>query len=322
MDEKIHLVCTIDENYMQHCCVMLASLFTNNKEHCFYVHIIVNKPDYGDFEELGNFIKSKQHVFRFYSVNEQILSSAPISHHVSLATYYRILMPELLDNTIHKVLFLDSDLLVRHSVRDFWNIDIQSYALAAVKENSTVEYKRNLSIPDSYGYFNAGVLLVNLDFWRKNEIPRKLIEYIAQNSSKLISWDQDALNAVLYNSCLYLSPVWNVTNSYFVINNPSDFDISVTDLAAARNSPAIVHFTGSRKPWQYGNRHPYRKEYFYYLKLTSQAIQNMQRNLWRKEINMRLSDYLNRGKFISAFSFYIRSLIDRIKTNASIISLR
>lgn len=64
-------------------------------------------------------------------------------------------------------------------------------------------YKR-LHYPSSDSYFNSGVLLINLDYWREKKLMYKALDYIAKNGNNLVFYDQDVLNALLHNSRVFL----------------------------------------------------------------------------------------------------------------------
>ena len=170
--------------------------------------------------------------------------------HVSLVTYYRLFLPELLPNSINKILFLDPDMLIRTKIAPLWQINIENYSIVAVENPNAMELKKRLLIPPTASYFNAGVLLINLNYWRTRNITKKLLFYLKNNQSKLRFWDQDVLNAVLWNSCRILEEAWNTIDTTQV------------------SQPKIIHFIGARKPWHLKNKHPYRAEYFDYLKKT------------------------------------------------------
>ncbi|WP_084797857.1 glycosyltransferase family 8 protein [Neobacillus mesonae] len=84
--------------------------------------------------------------------------------------------------------------------------------------------KAPLSIPAEYTYFNAGVLLMNLQKWRENKISSQVIQYIKEHPKLIKLMDQDALNAVLYDKCLKLEPKWNYTKGVmkrYNLDNPA-----------------------------------------------------------------------------------------------------
>jgi lipopolysaccharide biosynthesis glycosyltransferase len=194
------------------------------------------------------FLKIDKKIFENFRMNKKL-------NYITIETYYRIMIPDLLSNDISKALYLDSDIIVESDIDELWNTDITNYYLAAVDE---IQFHRkrsrklkDLSLPRDSNYFNAGVLLLNLEKWRENEVPKQLIKYIDVNPKKLKFFDQDALNVVLHDKWLPLDPKWNYLVLYCHLKNPLEI-------------PAIIHFAGTEKPWN--AEIPFKENYLKYLR--------------------------------------------------------
>ncbi|MCR8660518.1 glycosyltransferase family 8 protein [Paenibacillus endoradicis] len=263
--EKFHVIFSSDDNYIQHLIATLVSMLENTN---YAQHIIVNVIDGGISEEnkqyLNVLVNKYNSSIKFLDIDTSMLENVVVNGHISEATYYRILIPTLFENSISKVIYLDCDLIVRHDIYEFYNIDISNYALGAIKVN---EYNRHeqLGIPKDSKYFNAGVLIINLTKWRINNISTLVMKFIATYPERLKMWDQDALNAILYNDWYEIDYIWNLRAQLF----NQDFQTAGFDSEAvfenAKNDPAISHFTTASKPWHFLNNHPYKEEYFKYL---------------------------------------------------------
>jgi lipopolysaccharide biosynthesis glycosyltransferase len=174
-----------------------------------------------------------------------------VDKYLSIATYYRLFSPRVLPANLTKVLYLDSDIVVRRSLSGLWNTDLNDHALAAVEEFG--DFRKTPRIRK----FNAGVMLINLDFWRRNSVAEQAMAF-ARNHPEKVEWhDQDALNAVLDDRWIRLSAIWNEQTGV----------VSALRMEPARDA-AIVHFEGPVKPWQwYWNvrvPHPLKYEYHRY----------------------------------------------------------
>lgn len=268
----INIICTIDNNYVQHCGVMICSVLSNIKDEEVHFTIINNGLESSLKNQLKKIIHDFQQHVSFLKVDEDQLKGAMVSCHVSLATYYRLLIPELIDDTIDKVLFLDSDIIVRANINELWNINIDnSTHAAAVNPNISPGFKANLGIAADNSYFNAGVMLINLKAWRELEITIKAIDFINQYPERITFWDQDVLNYLLYQSWTKLEPIWNAQEAIFNNNfTAEELGYKKDEYNQARNNPRIVHFTGAGycKPWYYHCQHPFKQEYYAYLKKT------------------------------------------------------
>ena len=201
-----------------------------------------NKIKLKELEERYNF------TITYLYLEKEKLPSFYISYHITEESYYRIFIANLLPN-INRVIYLDCDLIVKGDIRELFFTDIGNNIVGAVEECDYFEQKN---------YFNAGVLLLNLKQWRKENITNKSIEVINEKKEDLKYHDQDVLNIVLKNKVEFLDLKWNLTTlNYFKYHKEV-------------NGPGIFHFTSAYKPWNnfYPYKTPFKREYFKYLALT------------------------------------------------------
>ena len=276
----MNIVCSTDDNFVQHCCIMLTSVLKHNDNVVVYLLTEGLKDD--NLKKIKEEIESKGGEFRLILVDGTIISQLPMPDinelsHISSATYYRLLITYLLPENIDKILYLDCDIIARKSLKELWEINIDNYALGAVSQiaKETVEEIARLGYPPKYGYFNAGVLLINLDYWRKHKISDRLLNYLVDNYDVIKYHDQDALNFVLHEERLVLPCKWNMMSVYFskdiflikdvyngeVINNYIDYGYQ---LEIEMVDPTVIHYVSKPKPWDSYSVHPFRKEYYKY----------------------------------------------------------
>jgi lipopolysaccharide biosynthesis glycosyltransferase len=268
LKETIHIACAADNAYVQHSSVMLCSLFENNKNNQVQIHFF--SADFSDtnLKIIESLVLKYDQKFIYYKLNESIFKDCYISNHVSYATYYRIVIPKIVVSITPKILYLDTDVIICEDLLPLWQINLEDKTIAAANEPSLSNNQR-LAIPANCNYFNAGILLINVSAWVKNDISSTLFKYIKKHKSSLTFWDQDALNANLYKSRLELSPIWNQQSAFFELGKYELLKIySKSELEVAIKSPRIIHFTGSSKPWNFLNFHPLKNQYYNYLKLT------------------------------------------------------
>ena len=271
--ETLHVACSIDDNYAQHCCVMLCSLFENNKQAKFRIHILTDSLNKKSREDLVKLVGSYGIKCCFYDVDPKKLDGVKFRKHrpLTVAAYYRILLSSLLDESIDKVLYFDSDTLILGDITPIYNIDLTGYALAATNDIATIvdEHRFQLSLSYNKPYFCSGVMLINLDFWRKNESEAKLIAF-AKKERHVFFHDQDALNAVFKDNWFMIPPKWNKFYPYIYDNS---YFNSSANLLEFEKKPVVIHFFSIYKPWNkiswIGFRwSKYRNLYFKYLDMT------------------------------------------------------
>jgi len=257
----MYLIFATDDNYSQHLAVTIQSLLDRHSDlslRALIILIEVSEENTARLQKLCSTFPNLQVEFKKFSPDTY--PDFPTYGHISWAAYARIFTAHLLDESIEKVLYLDCDLLICDDLRPLWNTDISEYALAGV-ENPMSDRREIFGIPASSPYINTGVILMNLKWWREHDAIPQLVQYIRQNGSLLTLLDQDAINAVLHPYILRLPYRWNVFQPFFEEHHDT-MGISRREQKSLTTRPAIVHFTGFFKPWQYSTVHPYQSAYW------------------------------------------------------------
>lgn len=266
----INIVCNIDEKYIEYCGVTLSGLFLHTPDETFSIHIICSSkvPESGK-ERLKAYCEKHNAQVSFYNVQASLIESFPRREqdHLSVAAYLRLFMSELLPDTIDKVLYIDCDILINGSIKELWETNIDDVSVAAVEERPPFDIQSpfQLGYPAEYSYFNSGVMLINLKKWREKNLVERCKQYIASEYKRIRHHDQDVLNALLYNDKKFISIRWNLMDFFLYLTPDIQFH-RTEDLKEAIKAPAIIHFTGSRKPWMHNCDNPYRNLYIRFAK--------------------------------------------------------
>lgn len=271
-NDPLHIAFNIDANYTQHCAVTLVSIFENNKKEKVIAHIVAPSLPKDDQKILQQLALDYNNEVKFYFPHASILAPFSIkafSKRISLTTYYRCLLSQILPENIGKVIYLDCDILVRGSLRPFWDTDLEEQAVGVIEDVGCNDESRYLQLcyPSHKSYFNAGVLLINLAYWRKYDIAQQCIDFFKKHPERIRFNDQDLLNIVLVNNKTFLSIQWNCQDGFYRNCKNEEERQRNENLISILRSPVILHFT-NRKPWDFDNLHPLRHEYFMYLELT------------------------------------------------------
>lgn len=270
----VHIVCTIDDTYAQHCAVMLASLFHNNQDTPLKVYILTDTLKSTSLKKLNRFLSQSGHEYSICEIDKHQLGEAPVTHHISLATYFRLFIPKIIPADVQKVVFIDSDIVIRKSIAPLWNTDITNFSHAATIAAGMDDYAAKIGLPSNTLYFNAGLMLINLNVWRKLNIFERGCQLIREQPDRLTWWDQDVLNLLLHDSWLPLDLTWNAQPFLYENFRFDNYEIEKRyqkfNALEAKTDPAIVHFVGggSAKPWHHACKHPFGNEYSQYLKET------------------------------------------------------
>ena len=194
----------------------------------------------------------------------------------------RLLMGQLLPKDVHRVLYLDGDTIVRKSLAGLWHQDLCGAVLGACMEPTCSRKRKEMLGLSGKPYYNAGVLLADLDAWREQKTGEEIIRFYKEQGGRLFANDQDAINGCLKDRILPLSVAYNYHNTYDIyryrlLEKNCDYPVpSRKELERIRKDPCIVHFLGEERPWREGNKHRFRDEYLYYLSLTPWKGQGME----------------------------------------------
>jgi lipopolysaccharide biosynthesis glycosyltransferase len=261
--ESYNIVFATDENYIQHLGVSIKSLLYNNVDLSFKIYIINNKLSNKSFEKIRKITSIYNCELVNAKISDDVFSNLLINNHFTKAMYYRLLIPNYVSET--KVLYLDADIIVNNSIKTLYNKNIESCYVAAV-ENPGFTRHKDLSMKNNSAYFNSGVLLINVSFWKENELQKHVVNFIDTNSTSILYPDQDGLNACIDGNWKILSPKYNQQSVLFENNNKQKYNYySDEEINEAIEDPVIIHYTGSSKPWHLRNKHPFKKAYWKYL---------------------------------------------------------
>lgn len=266
-----HIVLNMDDGYIVHAVTMLTSVFVNNPDEDITVHILSSGLSEKVKHTIRQCIEGRYgQTVQFYDVDTADTDIFPeyVNSHINKSANYRLFVADILPTDIHKVLYLDCDLIVESPLKELFDADISNSAVAAVEDmwsGKDDNYER-LGYDRTYAYFNSGVLLINIDWWRNHSLSKSFIDYL-NNHENLKFVDQDILNGVLHDQWLSLPLRWNVQDGFLRSKLKIRKERRKELLRECRH-PAIIHFTGSRKPWNYDCLNPYRDRYFHYLDMT------------------------------------------------------
>ena len=193
-------------------------------------------------------------------------SSGVPDGNIGLMAYLRVLVPDSLPATETHAIYLDSDLLVRASLADLWELRQGAAAIAGVPDfggpvvssPSCLTNWCELGLPAQAPYVNTGVLLMNLAAWRSGNVGRRILEYSVRHKEINRYAEQDGLNAICAREARTIDPMWNVPaylafNSVFEILDASPVkEWARSRRAALLRDAHVIHFVGRRKPWRKG----------------------------------------------------------------------
>lgn len=154
--------------------------------------------------------------------------------------YARLFIQHVVPATAKRVIYLDCDVAVRTPIEHLAEMDMKGKTIAAVQQPERIkqaggrDLREMTALSMTKPYFNAGVMLIDLERYRTVNIVERLMERLSPEQIARLYYDQDIINVVFADQFLELEPRWN-------LQNPEE--------AHEAFNPLIVHYSGVIKPW-------------------------------------------------------------------------
>lgn len=275
----MNVLYTCDNNYIWIMGISAISLFENN-EHIkdLTVYLLGENISDGNKNVLQTIAEFYGRKFCVINVPKLDIPDVLVSTRWPLSAYTRLFSGQLLPTSVHKVLYLDCDTIIRGDISHLSQIDVSNYICFGKKDCIGSIYKQNIGLKENSLYINAGVLLFNLDELRKIDIKTVLNKYLTRYL-KLINYaDQDILNGIFCGKIGVLEHKYDVMTidvvySFEEINmlrRPTDF-YSKEEFVAGVEDPAIIHYTSNMRiirPWFSNTDHPLAYEFRKYMEIS------------------------------------------------------
>jgi lipopolysaccharide biosynthesis glycosyltransferase len=199
--------------------------------------------------------------------------------HLSKMTFARLLIPDVVPREVGRVLYLDVDLLILADLAPLLAVDLDGKCMAAVHDRGDAKMKKGdpdfHNLPRVRDYFNCGVLLIDVERWREEQVPQKALAFLEANPRTPFG-DQDALNVATDGRWKILDPKWNFQRHF----------VTALERLDSIDRPWIVHFVMAEKPWIAKALNPNARFYDRY----------RSRTLFKRTLNQKLGDLAKMAK--------------------------
>jgi len=262
---EIPVVFAADKTYLPMLCACLRSLVNcADPDRNYHIYILHTELDNARRQA---FLKA----FLIENVRVEFVDVGPhvygyrlrAKEHITKETYYRFLILDLFKDC-QKVVYLDTDIIVRRDIAQLYDTQLGDCLIAAAADADfagqcnganmdTAHYcAKVLKLSSPSAYVQAGVIVFHVSEMRKTISVRKLMR-MAEHGNYMYS-DQDILNIVCQGRIKLLDMAWNVMadsgrgRADVIRQAPRSI---LQDYERARKDPYIIHYCGSTKPWKY-----------------------------------------------------------------------
>ena len=263
--KHLHIALASDDNYAEFVAIVITSLFTTNKNFDeISIHLLSNKIQSQTIYRLKQLIESKcgkLFVYDISNIQDKLTISVPTT--ISISSYSRLFLAEIIPNDINQILYLDCDIIINNDLTEIWSTSLKREYIGGVLDTlPNNESKIAIGLTKNDEYVNAGMLLINLKKWRKDNIQRQFIDFLFQYNGNVHHHDQGIINAVCTDK-LILHPKYNLTSTYlshpyWLLNKTNTPFYTQQEVSDAIANPYIIHFTEGfyNRPWIANSKHP------------------------------------------------------------------
>ena len=240
---NVNLFFASDDGYIPFLAVTLASLREHIDSSRHYdIKILNTGISRKNRERILTKFSSKNLEIEFCDVSAAVENISERLHtrdYYSKTTYYRLFIPRLFPD-LKKALYLDCDIVLRSDVGELFDTDMGENLVAAASDGFVECTPRLHSyVTERVGvryhgdYFNAGVLLMNLEKMREAGFEERFTELLGSIKFD-VAQDQDYLNAICNRRSLKVSEVWNAMPGFYRL----------------KEAPKLIHYNLDSKPWR------------------------------------------------------------------------
>ncbi len=264
---KIHVAIGTDENYVDFALITLTSICAFHSGTPIHIHLM--------HENLA-----QTTIDRFRSYGDQIgfnVEPMPLSKTLFKGfptlgdgrispVIYRLALPIMLPD-VTRLVFSDCDIIFLDDIEKLHSLDLHGNVLAAAPDRAGQHVPRGVEhdLPEEAVYFNAGLMVLDLDKMRQADSFEKCRQLSLKHEGHISMIDQTLLNMLFWNRYERLPQRWNLINSVYR-NLPLPGTYTVEETIEAIRNPGAVHFTGHHKPWLFWKttHHPYAERFWHF----------------------------------------------------------
>ena len=267
--EVIPIFFAVDDVYIPFLAVALQSLIDNASDKNYYsIKILYTNISEENQAKINKYQRENVDI-EFVDLNyyiNKVKDKLYTRDYYSATTYFRLFIPDLYPQ-YDKVLYLDSDIVVLSDIADLYNIDMENNLVAAAPDDviQTIKVFQEyaelvVGVTDYKRYFNAGILLMNLDELRKFKFQDKFL-YLLSKVKFSVAQDQDYLNRLCKGRVKLLENTWD--------RMPIGGDV------VKREDLHLIHYNLAFKPWHFEDI--LYKEYFWKYAQQTEFFDTIQR---------------------------------------------
>lgn len=288
----MNVLYTCDDNYVWLMGISMISLFDNNKElKDLDVYLLGENISEEHRQCLHSISNQYNRKITLINVPKLDIPESLVSARWPLSAFARLFCGNLLPIDMKRILYLDCDTIIKGGIIELETIDFGGNVAMSVKDCVGKRYKMNIGLENDVPYFNAGVILFNLDVLRTYNIKQTIDQYMLRYVRLVNYADQDIFNGIFNGHIGVLNAKYNVMTIASVyscceietLRKPTNF-YTDEELKEAVQAPTIIHYTTNMKvvrPWYSNTDHPFAPDFLYYMNMSPWKNKQLERMVFR-----------------------------------------
>ena len=242
---RIPIFFAVDDNYIPCLGVAIKSLIDNASKNNLYEIKVLYTNIKGKNQKIIKKMQQDNIKIDFVNVSKHInkvKQQLYTRDYFSAATYFRLFIPELYPE-YNKVIYLDCDITILSDIADLYNIDLKENLIAAAPDGVINDFEvfreyaeKVVGVSNYKHYFNAGVIVMNLEEMRKFKFMEKFL-YSLETIKFRVAQDQDYLNRLCKGRVKIISDNWN--------------RMPIRKDKVPRRKLKLIHYNMANKPWHF-----------------------------------------------------------------------
>jgi len=269
MNQQLNLLVQSSNYYAPFAGVMLTSLFESNKDikniTVYLLTTDMSEENRGRFQILAKQYERTVKFLNARKIDDFLEKESVPKWKEAYATYYKLFAISMIEEDIDRLVYLDSDMLVVNSLSHLVDVDLQDNIVAMCIDTAPERHKNKIGVTSQF-YYNAGLIVFDVEKWKSETCIDKTIYHIKNVQAKYPIGDQDLINVVLLNRILTLPIIYNVPTFLYLYENCSFvkniFGIkkyySEEEFVRWKSEGVVLHCfpTITLYPWNADNVHP------------------------------------------------------------------
>lgn len=219
--QEYNICLCADNNVVEYMSALIVSILRNSsQDEEFIFHIITsciseeNKNYLNELKNIKNFQLKyynpihREKFERWYS--EKTPQKWPVE------VFFKLDIPFILKD-LDKVLYLDCDMIAVNNFKELFDINMDNYTAAAAKDKLiSNSHLKKIKLNKSNGYFNSGLLLINIKnfntLFPNDTFLEKIDKYL--NNIKIVEYpEQDIINIIFNNKIKPIDSKYNCVSA-------------------------------------------------------------------------------------------------------------